>query len=152
MRILKIIAPAALFILQLVATPNALAATDCPTASWVPSNGRTCANVGLDSNRPICNGLEYAVMCDDSKTHIRTCRSDVRCSNQASDPYDIGNAAWGNNSNNSQTNTQGNNSQSSGNDYEVYRGKKFHCTEWDYKNERPCKNGKFNEDCWGNCS
>ncbi len=157
MWIIKLLCLAATISLQLFISPIALAASDCVNTPWVNSNGRTCASIGLNSKQPICNGQAYAVMCDDTQTQIRTCRSNVQCKNKvATDPYNIGSGTLGatNNNNGYGTNNSSNNSNNgtSGSDWEVFRGKKFHCTDWDYRNKRPCKSGTFNEDCWGNCS
>lgn len=60
--------------------PSAWAASDCGNAAWQPSNGQTCASMGLDSNRPMCRaGEDFALHCDDTKTQIRTCASDDLC-------------------------------------------------------------------------
>ncbi len=152
MRAFRLIGLASVLCLQFFASNIAVAASDCVNTPWVKSSGRTCATVGLNSKKPVCNGQIYAVMCDDTKTHIRTCRSNVQCADkQEVDPYSIGSGTFGSTTQSYGT-TNSNSNSGAANDYEVFRGKKFHCTEWDYKNKRPCKSGTFNEDCWGNCS
>ena len=150
MKTLKLILSTALFMTTVLVAPvTAQAASQCNNTSWQQSHGRTCANTGLDSNRAVCDGGPYAVYCDDTRTEIRTCRSNKRCNNRG-----------GNNPNAYFDNYGGFNqnlpiygSQNGGSrDYETFHGKQFHCTEWDYKKNRPCKRGKFNEDCKGSCS
>lgn len=56
------------------------AAGNCGNAPWQQSNGRTCASMGLDSNRPVCRaGEDFALHCDDTRTQIRTCATDNLC-------------------------------------------------------------------------
>ncbi|MFT7532588.1 MAG: hypothetical protein ACI9FD_003621 [Gammaproteobacteria bacterium] len=56
------------------------AASDCANTPWQPKNGRTCASVGLDSNRAVCRaGDQFAMFCDDTKTQVRFCKSDQLC-------------------------------------------------------------------------
>ena len=51
-----------LFLLLLLSTSSAYAANECAGHPWEPSNGRTCANLGLSGD-----------VCDDTRTHIRFC-------------------------------------------------------------------------------
>jgi len=58
----------------------AYAAPDCADTDWKPSQGQTCADLGLDSNKAICESdHKFATLCDDTPTQIRTCVSDVPC-------------------------------------------------------------------------
>jgi hypothetical protein len=78
----KIIVPLAVlaFIAISPVPKTTWAATDCGNAPWQPSNGRTCASMGLDSNRSMCRaGEAFALNCDDTKTQIRTCATNQLC-------------------------------------------------------------------------
>ncbi len=61
------------------------AAPDCTNTPWKASNGQTCAKLGLDSNKAVCEtNHKYATLCDDTPTQIRTCVSDIPCANKKS--------------------------------------------------------------------
>ena len=65
-----------------LASASSFAASTCPNTPWESRNGRSCASIGLDSNRAVCrSGDQFAMMCDDTKTQIRTCASNQRCNN-----------------------------------------------------------------------
>ncbi len=146
--------PLGLFFTSMVLASPLYAANDCPNTRWQASHGRTCANLGLDSNRPICAGGQFATLCDDTRNQIRTCRSNLVCDTPAH-----GGASWNNApdylprwSPPLRPGFAGNPSwNGAGNNYLYYRGKQFHCTEWNYRTKRPCKSGRINEDCRGGC-
>lgn len=128
-------------------------AADCPNTPWQPSNGRTCANMGLNSNAPVCKG-GYATLCDDTRDAIRVCRSAKPCQRAASAPNwnNYGNPAYWQNQWNNTWSPNGNHSnQGTSQDYINYRGKQFHCTDWNYRAAKPCASGKRNPDCKGDC-
>ena len=127
------------------------AASDCPNTQWQPSNGRTCARLGLNSKKPVCKGEQFAIACDDTRTQIRTCRTNLVCSAQGVQrSYSWDNSVPGGVSSWVMPGWQGNVQQNNSN-YMNYRGKRFHCTEWNYDKARPCKSGRINEDCQGSC-
>lgn len=136
-----------------------LAASDCPNTAWQNSNGGTCANLGLNSKKAICTGEQFATSCDDTRSQIRTCRSNFVCdiSNSASAQKEFqwnnsGDRSWKNSPNWAHLGQQKEPSwQHDGNDFILFRGKRFHCTEWNYRQSRPCKSGHVNEDCQGRC-
>ncbi len=158
MKTLKILFGAMMLIAPILIAPmSAQAASQCNNTPWQQSNGRTCANSGLDSNRAVCAGGAYALYCDDTRTEIRTCASNVQCpaQQQVQQQPSFSLPTFNNQGfRYPQYNYGGRqqNNGASGNDYEIFRGKRFHCTEWDYKKKRPCKRDTFNEDCWGSCS
>lgn len=74
------------FVLLLL-TPLAYAANECSNTPY-RKLGLSCADLGLDSNRPVCRrGDQYARLCDDTYSgQVRTCASSLRCNN-SSDNY-----------------------------------------------------------------
>ncbi len=61
----------------------ASAVPDCTNTAWKASNGQTCAKLGLNSNKAICEANhKFATLCDDTSTQIRTCVSDIPCNNK----------------------------------------------------------------------
>lgn len=77
--VLKSFAPLALLAAWAL-MPSIATASDCDNTPWQSSNGRTCKSMGLDSNRAMCrSGDDFALYCDDSRTQIRTCASDMPC-------------------------------------------------------------------------
>jgi hypothetical protein len=79
-----------LFLLALFAfSAPAFAANECPSTPY-RNLGKSCADLGLDTNRAVCRpGQRYALMCDDAVGgRVRTCQSPIRCdgSNRSFDP------------------------------------------------------------------
>ncbi len=143
MKLFKQIVMGASLLLAASLGTTAFAASDCNNTSYQRSNGRTCASMGLDSNRPTCvRGRSYAIMCDDTRTHIRTCQSQQRCGNRNVVPQ------WGGFMDPIQPNVQ---QQDEVRDWVYYRGKKFHCTDWNFNDSKPCDINKRNPDCKGDC-
>ncbi|MDP3696177.1 MAG: hypothetical protein Q8R42_08695, partial [Desulfocapsaceae bacterium] len=52
----------------------------CPNTPWRNNGGKSCRDIGLDSQRGTClPGDEYETLCDDMQTGIKTCRGQRRC-------------------------------------------------------------------------
>ncbi len=63
--------------LGLVATAQG---EDCPNTPWRNNGGKSCRDIGLDSQRGTClPGDEYETLCDDMQTGIKTCPGSRRC-------------------------------------------------------------------------
>lgn len=129
--LLKGFLPAAGLVAALFAQP--VLAASCPNTPWQASNGRTCANLGLNSRGGTCeNG--YITRCDDTRDSIRVCRTNKSCQSNARGGW--GNQGW---------------APAAGSDYINYRGRQFHCTEWNFRKSQPCPAGTLNPDCKGDC-
>ncbi len=61
-------------------TVPAFAANECAGTPY-RNLGKSCADLGLDSNRAVCRpGDRVALMCDDTaQGQVRTCRTNIRC-------------------------------------------------------------------------
>ncbi len=56
------------------------ASSQCDGTPWKKSDGKSCHDLGLDSNKAVCrSGDKYAMWCDSTKTQIRTCASEQKC-------------------------------------------------------------------------
>ncbi|MEE9446598.1 MAG: hypothetical protein V3V09_01470, partial [Arenicellales bacterium] len=82
----------------MLVAPITQAASQCTNTAWQKSNGRTCANLGLDSKKAVCNGQPLALFCDDTRTEIRTCPSTTQCAAKApaQNQYNVNNQNSGN--------------------------------------------------------
>lgn len=105
-------------VLGLVATAQG---EDCPGTSWRSSGGRSCRDLGLDSQRGTClPGDMYETLCDDMKDMIKTCYGPRRCQEEAH------------------------------RDRHHERDDRRPC-DWDYNYNQPCPSGYINLDCEGAC-
>ncbi len=53
---------------------------DCPNTPWRNNGGKSCRDIGLDSQRGTClPGDRYETLCDDMQTGIKTCPGPRRC-------------------------------------------------------------------------
>ena len=157
MKLIKVCLSAMMVMFPLLLTPaSAHAGGECTSTAWQKSNGRTCANTGLNTHKAVCTGGAYAVYCDDTKTRIRTCLSKVACNAQPGlptfTPQVFNNGFQYPKFGYQPQNTYQPARPNKGNNYEIFHGKRFHCTDWNYNKKRPCKRDRFNEDCRGSCS
>ena len=96
---------------------------DCPGTRWGNSGGKSCRDLGLDSQHGTClPGDEYETLCDDMKNMIKTCRGPRRCQEEI--------APRG---------------RHRGND------RRQEPCDWDYIYNQPCPRGYINLDCAGGC-
>ena len=66
-----------LMVLGMVATAHG---EDCPGTPWRNSGGKTCRDMGMDSQRGTCfPGDRYETLCDDKKNMVKTCPGPRHC-------------------------------------------------------------------------
>ena len=126
-------------ILGMVATARG---EDCPGTPWRSSGGRSCQNLGLDSQRGTClPGDRYETRCDDSSQGIKTCRGPNRC--QEEDIH------WGR-----RYEREGyyrENRYLEDRYREDYDDRWQEPCYWDFTNNQPCPRGYINLDCKASC-
>ena len=103
---------------------------DCPGTRWRNSGGKSCRDLGLDSQRGTCiPGDEYETLCDDMQNMIKTCRGPRRCQEEVA--------------------PRGRHRERE----ERYRDddRRQEPCDWDYIYNQPCPRGYINFDCAGGC-
>ncbi|MCX5869624.1 MAG: hypothetical protein NTY00_03100 [Deltaproteobacteria bacterium] len=118
-----------MMILGMVATAQG---EDCPGTSWRNSGGRSCRDLGLDSQRGTClPGERYETLCDDMQNMIKTCRGPNRCQDE-----DI---QWGRRY------------EREGHYRDDHNDRRQEPCYWDFTNNQPCPRGYINLDCKASC-